>query len=149
MNRILLSAFFAAALFSTGCSKPAPPQYVGYEPFRVEKLGLAENVVSTRVKLYNPNGYNLQLKSASLDVYFNNDFLGHSVLDSLVVLPSGDTSAVPLRLQASAKDVLRNSAKLLLNPDVKVRITGSVKAGRGGFFVNVPVNYEGVQRIHF
>jgi hypothetical protein len=55
---------------------------------------------------------------------------------------------VPLQLQANAKDVLGNALRVFLNPDVKIRITGSVKAGRGGFFLNVPIDYEGVQRIN-
>jgi hypothetical protein len=34
-----------------------------------------------------------------------------------------------------------------LNRRVKMRIKGSAKAGRGGLFINVPIDYEGVQRI--
>lgn len=129
------------------CSKPQAPQYLGYQNFRMERLGLSNTVLSTNVKLYNPNRYPLQLKSASLDVYFNDAFLGHSSFDSLLTLPAQDTAYVPLRLQAAAKDLLAQSAKLLLNPDVRVKISGNAKAGRSGFFVNVPINYEGVQRI--
>lgn len=133
-------------LFS-GCSKLASPQYLGYQNFRMEKVGFTNNVLATDVKLYNPNGYPLQFKSASMDVYINNTFFGHSTLDSLVTLPAKDTTYVPLRLQASARDILSNTVKILLNPDVKIKITGSAKAGRGGFFINVPIDYEGVQRI--
>ncbi|MDB5205460.1 MAG: type 2 family protein [Flavisolibacter sp.] len=131
----------------SSCGKPVSPQYLGYQNLRMEKVGFTNNVVAIDVKLYNPNRYPLQLKSASLDMYINNSFLGHSALDSLVVLPAQDTVYIPLRLQASAKDILSNTAKILLNPDVKVKITGSAKAGRGGFFINVPIDYEGVQRI--
>lgn len=132
----------------SSCSKPQPPQYAGYENFRLEKASLSNSILATDVKLYNPNGYNLQLKSAALDVYFNDKFLGRSTLDSLITLPAKDTATFPLRLQASAKDILSNSAKLLLNPEVKIRISGNAKAGRSGIFVNVPINYEGVQRIN-
>jgi len=37
--------------------------------------------------------------------------------------------------------------KVFLNPDVKVKITGTAKAGRGSFFLNVPIDYEGTQHI--
>jgi LEA14-like dessication related protein len=148
MNRFKL---FAAGLFLVytlaGCGKPKAPQYVGYENFRLEEVGFSTNVLATDVKLYNPNSYALQLKSASMDVYFNDRFLGHSSLDSLIILPAKDTSAIPLRMKASARDLLSNTADLILNPTVKIRITGSAKAGRGGFFINVPINYEGTQRI--
>jgi hypothetical protein len=43
--------------------------------------------------------------------------------------------------------VLSNALKVFLNPDVRIKITGSAKAGRGGIFLNVPIDYEGTQRI--
>ena len=133
--------------FGAGCSKPVAPKYLGYQNFRLLKAGLTDNVLATDVKLYNPNGYALKLKSASVDVYFNDSYLGHSSVDSLIVLPPKDTSYVPLQLQAKTKDILSNAMKVFLNPDVKVKITGTAKAGRGSFFLNVPIDYEGTQHI--
>jgi LEA14-like dessication related protein len=147
MNKWKLLAGIILLYTLSSCSKPEPPKYVGYEKFRLEKASLSNSILATDVKLYNPNSYNLQLKSASLDIYFNDKFLGHSTLDSLITLPAKDTATFPVRMQASAKDIFSNSAKLLLNPDVRIRITGNAKAGRSGIFVNVPINYEGVQRI--
>ncbi len=141
------SVLLALLYLLNSCRKLVSPKYLGYQNFRMEKLGFSANVLATDVKLYNPNHYPLQLKSASMDVYMNNSFLGHSTLDSLVILPARDTAYVPLRLQASAKDILSNTAKILLNPDVRIKITGSARAGRGGFFITVPIDYEGVQRI--
>lgn len=131
----------------SSCSKPQAPLYLGYQNLRLAKAGLQNSVVATEVKLYNPNRYALKLKSASVDVYMNDSYLGHTVIDTLITLPGKDTSVVPLQLQANAKDVLSNAFKLLLNPDVKIKITGSAKAGRGSFFLNVPIDYEGTQRI--
>ena len=131
----------------TSCSKPQPPKYVGYQNFRLEKASVANSILATDVKLYNPNSYDLQLKSASMDVYLNDRFFGHSDVDSLIILPGKDTATFPIRMQASAKDILRNGASLLMNPEVKIRITGNAKAGKGGLFINVPINYEGVQRL--
>lgn len=147
MNQVKFWAGLAAVFFFAGCSKPSPPQYVGYQNFRLEKADFSATTLASDIKLYNPNTYNLNLKSAALDVYFNDKFLGHSALDSLIVLPARDTAIFPLRLTASVKAILSNSARLLLNPDVKIRINGTARAGRGGFFINVPINYEGMQRI--
>ena len=150
MNRVVLLVVTLLSLYSfSSCKKPLPPEYVSYENFRLEKLGFSENVLAADVNLYNPNTYNLQLKSAGLDIYFNDRFLGHSSLDTLIVLSAKDTTSFPVRMQASAKNLLKNTADLLLNPNVKIRITGSAKAGRGGFFINVPINYEGMQKIRF
>jgi LEA14-like dessication related protein len=145
MKPVFVLTFFLFLL--SACSKPESPTYIGYEDFRVEQVGLKNTILSTRAKLYNPNKYPLQLKSASIDVYINDDYLGHSALDTLIVLPGKDTSYVPLRLTASAKDLLSSSFKIMLNPEVKITIKGSARAGRSGFFINVPIDYEGRQRI--
>lgn len=147
MNSFKLLLGFILAYTLSSCSKPQPPQYVGYDNFRLEKASINNSVLATDVKLYNPNGYNLQLKSADIDVYFNDKFLGRSTLDSLITLTGKDTTKFPLRMIASAKDILANGAKLLMNPEVKIRLTGNAKAGRSGIFVNVPINYEGMQRV--
>lgn len=139
--------FFIFLFLLSACSKPVSPTYLGYEDFRVEQVGLQNTILSTKAKLYNPNNYSLQLKSASIDVYINDDFLGRSNLDSLIILPGKDTTYVPLRLRASAKDLLSSSFKIMLNPEVKVKIKGAARAGRGGLFINVPIDYEGMQRI--
>ena len=139
----------AVVLLLSACRTPASPTYIGYDDFKVEQVGLKNTILSTRVKLYNPNAYPLQLKSASIDVFLNNDFLGHSNLDSLIVLPGKDTSYVPLRLTASAKDLLSSTLKVWLNPEVTVKIKGTARAGRGGLFINVPIDYEGKQKIEF
>lgn len=134
----LLKLFSVAAVLmylASSCGKPVSPQYLGYQNLRMENVGFTNNVVAIDVKLYNPNRYPLQLKSASLDMYINNSFLGHSALDSLVVLPAQDTIYIPLRLQASAKDILSNTAKILMNPDVKIKITGSARAAAAAFLL--------------
>ena len=143
--------FFAPLLIAFllgSCAKPLAPKYLGYENFRLAKASFGTSILATDIKLYNPNRYPLQLKSANLDVYFNNNFLGHSSLDTLITLPAKDTTLIPLQMEAKAKDLLSNAFKLLFNPDVRVKITGSAKAGRSGIFINVPLDYEGTQRIN-
>jgi LEA14-like dessication related protein len=146
MKALIWIALVCAALTS-GCSKPLTPTYAGYQNLRMAKLGFAENIIATEVKLYNPNPYPLQVKEASLDLYLNNRFVGSTQFNTLINLVAKDTTLIPLQIKASAKDLLRGTAPILVNPDVQVRIEGKVKAGRKGFFVNVPVNYEGRQRI--
>ena len=148
MKRFLslsVGAFFIVT--GAGCAKPIQPQYLGYENFRIEKIGIYNNVIGANLKFYNPNRYALKLKKADLDISFNDHYVGHTVVDSQLTLKGRDTSFVPIRLQASAKDVLVNAARLLISPSVRVKIEGKATVGRGSFFKTFPVNYEGMQRI--
>ena len=69
-------------------------------------------------------------------------------LDTAIVLRKMDTTLVPLSISAKSKDILLISADILINNNVLIKLTGSVKAGRGGIYINVPVNYEGSQTIN-
>ena len=147
-NKAVIFGYFSILLFFTiGCSKPLQPRYLGYQNLRLGRVGAKNNVIMSDIKFYNPNKYALTVKQAEMDVYFNDRLLGHTSMTNLVSLPPMDTTLVPFTVQASVTDLLANTAQIFLNPNVRVRVQGNAKAGRGGFFVNIPINYQGTQRI--
>ncbi len=147
-NKVMIFGYFSIILFfAVGCSKPIQPTYLGYQNLRLGRVGAKNNVVMSDIKFYNPNKYALNVKQAEMDVYFNDRLLGHTSMNNMVSLPPMDTTLVPFTVEASAMDLLANTAQIFLNPNVRVRIQGNAKAGRGGFFVNIPINYSGTQRI--
>jgi len=99
------------------------------------------------VRLYNPNNYRMKLKKADLDVFMSNDHLGKMNVAKKYTVPRMDTFLLPVTLDVDMQKVLPNALQLFLNSEVTVKLTGSVKAGRHGVFVRVPVNYEGKQDI--
>jgi LEA14-like dessication related protein len=129
------------------CGKPKPPEYIDFENVRVQKLGLTESKVGVDVKFYNPNPFNIQLKSADFDVFFNDKFIGHSTLDTLIRIPKLDTFYLPVDMKVNIKDLMKNAVQLLLNPEVAIKVKGGAKVGKGGIFKNFPVDYEGKQRV--
>ena len=147
-NKAVIFGYFSILLFfAIGCSKPLQPTYLGYQNLRLGRVGTKNNVVMSDIKFYNPNKFALNVKQAEMDVYFNDRLLGHTSMTNLVSLPPMDTTLVPFTVQASVTDLLANTAQIFLNPNVRVRIQGNAKAGRGGIFVNIPINYQGTQRI--
>lgn len=139
--------FFSMVLLVTACGKPKPPTYLGYSNVRLEKASLANSVVAADLKFYNPNAYALQLKRADIDVFVNNKLMGHSLVDSLLSLPGRDTAAIPFRVHVDARSMAKQLAGLLLNPNVRLQLKGTARVGRGGFFIDMPVDYEATQRI--
>jgi LEA14-like dessication related protein len=147
-NRAIILGYFSVVLFFViSCSKPIQPTYLGYQNLRFGRVGTKSNVLMSDIKFYNPNKYTLNVKQADMDVYFNDRFLGHTSISNTVSLPPKDTTLVPFIIEASATDILANAAQIYLNPNVRIRVQGNAKAGRGGIFVNVPINYQGTQRI--
>ena len=147
-NKAVIFGYFSILLFfALGCSKPLQPTYLGYQNLRLGRVGTKNNVIMSDIKFYNPNKYALTVKQAEMDVFFNDRLLGHTSMNNLVSLAPLDTTLVPFSIQASVTDLLANTAQIFLNPNVRVRVQGNAKAGRGGFFVNSPINYQGTQRI--
>jgi LEA14-like dessication related protein len=147
-NKSLFAAILASCLFGLSfCGKPKTPDYIDFQHLRLAKAGLDRSVITFDLRYYNPNNFKMQLKEAQVDVYFNDKFVGHSVLDSLINIPKKDTFFIPVSMEVKLKNVLSNAAQLLLNPDVMVKLNGNARVGKGGIFVNVPINYEGKQRI--
>jgi LEA14-like dessication related protein len=146
-NTSLFSLALLAVLLLASCSKPQRPRYLGYENVRLEKAGIRESIIAADLRFYNPNKYPLQLQKADMDVFMNDRFLGHSFVNVPMTVAANDTSSIPLRMQLSAKDFITHSARLLVEPDVRLKVKGSARVGKGKVFVNVPIDYEGNQRI--
>lgn len=118
------------------------PQFVEARHFRLASLGIKESTVKTDLYYYNPNGFGLNLKTADLDVFINDRFAGHSLLDTLVHVPARDTFFVPVSVKVDMKNVFPNALTLLMNDSIDLRVEGKMKVGKAGIFVNVPVKYR-------
>ncbi len=87
----------------------------------------------------------MKLKKANVDVYINDSHVGTMNVNGPYKITKLDTVLIPITLNVDIKNVLPNALQLLFNSNVNVRLKGSVKAGRHGAFISVPVNYEGKQ----
>ena len=131
----------------TSCSRPMAPEYRSVENLRVNTLGVGESAISADLKYYNPNNFSLKLKYGETDVYLNNRFLGKTILDTLTVIPARDSFLIPVSMKVDMKQVYANALDILLNNEVTIKLDGFAKMGKGGLFFNLPIKYEGKQKI--
>jgi len=110
-------------------------------------VGFKRSELSADLKFYNPNSQQLQLKSADIDIYIQNRFLGKVGFDNLLNLPPMDTFYVPVKAVVALRDVLPNAVQILFKDSVNLKLDGTVKAGKAGFFKNVAIKYEGRQSL--
>ena len=64
-------------------------------------------------------------------------------------VPAKDTFLLPVSVAVDLKRIFPNALTFLANQEVNVRLEGSVKVGKGGIYIRVPVNYQGRQQIKF
>jgi len=142
-----LAVIGMAVLLLTSCSRPIAPEYRSIENFRVTSLGVGESAISADLKYYNPNNFTLKLKYGETDVYLNNRFLGKTILDTLTLIPARDSFLIPVSMKVDMKQVYSNALDILLSNEVTIKLDGFAKMGKGGIFFNLPIKYEGKQKI--
>lgn len=146
----LKTTLLACLVFGlASCKQPQIPEYQAFENFSISKIGLSETVVTADLKYYNPNSYALSLKHADLDIAINDRPVGKSILDTLISIPRQDTFYLPVSMKVNVKQLFNNALSLLLNNEIDVKVTGSVKLGKSGVYFNMPVNYSGKQKIEW
>ncbi|MBC8032894.1 MAG: LEA type 2 family protein [Chitinophagaceae bacterium] len=139
--------FTAWIIVTVGCLKPKAPVYYDFVNFKIDSIGKVQSVVSAELKYFNPNNYNLQLKQGEVDVYLNQKLAGHSVLDSMILIPKKDTFYLPVKMRVNMSAIFSNALNILLNNEMDIKLQGKAKVGRSGIFMNLPILYEGKQRI--
>jgi len=145
----LLSCSILLTLLLLSCSTPKELEYREFRNFAINKVGFASSTAKMDMIYYNPNNFGLQLKRTELDIFINGVFLGHSTQEYQVTIPRKDQFIIPVVLEVDMKNILKNSLTALLNKQVTVKVMGSVRVGKANFYMNIPVNYEGLQEVEF
>lgn len=126
-----------------GCSKPQSFDYRDIRNFNIEKFGFDKSTISMDLVYYNPNNFGVQLRKVDCDVYINDKFLGKYLLDTSMLIPKKTEFTLPSRMEVDMKNAFKNSLSVLFSNEVLVKVKGTTRVGKGGIFLNVPVNYEG------
>lgn len=128
-----------------GCAKPDSFDFLGIQSINVKSISFTEAQLELVGSFYNPNNYPVQFKDATVDVTINNQFLGTTTLDSLITVPKKDTFHLPVLLNAKLSMNLLGLATQLFqgDQDFEIELKGKSKIGRGGVFINYPINYKG------
>ncbi|HEY8690109.1 MAG TPA: LEA type 2 family protein [Chitinophagaceae bacterium] len=143
MKKNAMISIFILLLIISGCSAPKELEYQDYKNFHVESLGFNASRVTLDLQYYNPNNFGLQLRRTDLDIFINNNFLGHSASDTLINIPRRDTFLLPIKFDMDMKNALKNAWSTMVGSEVLVKVTGKVKVGKANVFMSMPVNYEG------
>ncbi len=140
---------FLLTIVMAGCSAPKELEYQNYKNFHLENLGFNASRITLDLQYYNPNNFGLQLRRTELDIYINNNFLGHSTSDTLINIPRRDTFLLPIKFDMDMKNALKNAWNTMIGNEVTVKVTGRIKLGKANVFMSMPVNYEGKHKFSF
>ena len=131
------------------CSTPKELEYRDFKNFTIDKVGFSATAIKMDLIYYNPNNFGLQLKSTDLDVFIDNNYLGHTIQEQFVSIPKKGEFSIPIRIDVDMKNLLKNGITTFLQNEVMVKVTGFVKVGKANIFKSFPVSYEGKQKFAF
>ena len=121
-------------------------QYRETRNFKVDKLGLATSTLKTDLVFFNPNNFGLQLNKFDLDVYVDNNFLGHTSHDQLVSIPKKAEFSIPVKMEVDMKNLLKNSINAIFSKEVALKVVGTIKIRKGRISKSFPIQYESKQK---
>ena len=147
-NKYLLysTIILMITLFTSSCQSPKELVYRDFKNLKVENVGFAATTLKVDLIYYNPNNFGLQLKYTDLDIYVDNNYLGHSSQDYQITIPKLAEFTMPLAIEVDMKNLLKNAIPTILGKEVMVKITGTVKLGKANVYKTFPVSYEGLQK---
>jgi len=147
MERLKYLVYLILTLLLFSCASPKELEYRDFKNFEVVKAGFSATMIKMDLVYYNPNNFGLQLKHTDLDIFIDGNYLGHTIQEQLVVIPNRSEFAVPVKIDVDMKNLLKNGLVTLFSNEVSIKVTGSIRIGKGSLFKNFPVNYEGKQQI--
>ncbi|MET6996211.1 LEA type 2 family protein [Chitinophaga defluvii] len=133
----------------SACEKMKDLEFVNVAGFSFDEMGFSKSIVRMTLAYYNPNNFNLKLKDANFDLFFDDTQVGHSIQDTLIYIPAKDTFYFPVKLEVNMENVLKNAWSALANKEVTIKATGNCKVGKGGVFLPFPIKCETKQALKF
>jgi hypothetical protein len=144
-RRADLTLLVAVCVLQLSCRTPQALEYREFNDLVIDKLGFNTSTVKMNVFFFNPNNFGLQLKRADLDIYVEDNLVGHATEILQMKIPRRDTFAMPVQVDVDMKNIYRNAYTSLLKQQVLVKVTGTVQVGKANIFITFPVNYQGIQ----
>ncbi|MBX3183587.1 MAG: LEA type 2 family protein [Polyangiaceae bacterium] len=126
-----------------GCSKPQPPTLTPKQG-KLEAIGPSGVTLSIDFDGYNPNGFDLSVRSVRATGTFNNNVALREVTSApgVVTLRAKATSPITLRVTIPWESVTA-MAQLVGRASVPYQITGAVTVGGERLNVEVPFTLNG------
>ncbi len=142
-----LYTFLVMGIFLSSCGSLKEPELIGIENVRVNRLGLAESSLTLTLHYFNPNNKRLKLKKAEGDAWLDGNPLGHFTIDTLIHIPARSDFRLPVKLSMDMRYFVENMSVAFLGKEVTLKVDGVARVGKGIFFINYPIEYEGKENL--
>lgn len=127
-------------LFSCSIYKPIEFKEFKDYSFSFEK---GCNPICVKLSFYNPNFYNVTIKSAKIKAHLNNDELGFLKLNNQPIFKNNQESVMDLSINTESKNIqpiLSGFLNYFVGKDVKLSVDGFIKVKALGFSKEIKID---------
>jgi LEA14-like dessication related protein len=145
INTFLITILISLSLFS--CTGFKDLEFKEYKDVKLENVGFSKTTLSLKLIYYNPNNFGMELNHTEMDLFINDNYLGHVDQNVQVRIPKRDKFTLPIKVDVDMKNIIKNSLIGLFNKEVEIRAKGKIKAGKANIFKVVPFEYKTKQKL--
>ncbi|CAN5780333.1 hypothetical protein BH11BAC3_BH11BAC3_45340 [soil metagenome] len=142
----LLMLILTLPLLLISCAVPKELEYRDFKNFTIDKIGFSSSAIKMDLVYYNPNNFTLQLQRTDLDIFIDNNYLGHTIQELQITIPKRAEFYIPVKIDVDMKNLLKNGFITLVNNEVMIKVSGSVKVGKANVYKTFKVSYAGKQQ---
>lgn len=135
-------------LMNYACRKPIAFDYREVKNIRIENWNFSKPKVAMDLVFYNRNNFGVNLKNVNCELYLDSSYLGNFALDTTMHIPKSSEFVIPATLYVDMKGLVSSSLNLIFKREFYIKAKGTSKVGKGGFYVTIPFNYEGRQKLN-
>lgn len=126
-----------------GVGKRLEPPRVRVATIRVQDFNVLETVFEVQLRVFNTNDTALQIRGLECELEINGQPFAIGVSDADVEIPSYGTELLPLRLYASIFDIIKSTADLPNQEQLRYHIKGKLRLGASAFPGVLPFDSTG------
>jgi len=124
------------------CAKPKAFEYRELKNVQLQQANLDKTNLTFQLVYFNPNKFAVDLKRVDGEIYINNNYLGKVILDTAMHIDKLSEFTIASTLSVNTMSVLKNSISTFFGNEAQIKVTGTTRVGRLGFYITVPFNYE-------
>jgi LEA14-like dessication related protein len=139
----IIVAFLSVFLF-TSCLEYKDVEFLGIDDYKIDKVSGDIVQITLKMKIENPNTYNIKVKKSTFDLYLNGKMLGKAQMKDDMKLLKKSTEVHDVVFESSYQELskgLFSSLGMLLGGTAKLRIRGKVKAKAFGIGKKFDVDF--------
>lgn len=146
ISYFLTASLLLSLLFSAGCKRPVAPVVQSVSDFRLNRKNPDRKMrLQAAVEVFNPNKYQIKLKSYDFNIFLNGREAGRSSGKDTQVMKGNASTVLRFALESDFGKILGGIAGLAGGlfdgkKGVDLRVTGKLRARALGIGKTVPVD---------